>query len=139
MPFGQVTEDVTNLQKARAVLNADHFGLKDVKERILEFIATAHQTKKVGGKIICLVGPPGVGKSSIAVSIAKALDREFYRFSVGGLYDVAEIKGHRRTYIGAMPGKFVQALKKTKKENPLILIDESTALGFWQRMTCVAH
>ena len=110
-------------------MDEDHYGLKDVKDRILEFIAVGKLRGSVEGKILCLVGPPGVGKTSIGKSIARALDREFYRFSVGGLMDVAEIKGHRRTYVGAMPGKVVQALKKVQTENPLILIDEIDKVG----------
>lgn len=110
-------------------MDEDHFGLKEVKQRILEFVAVGKLKGNVQGKIICLVGPPGVGKTSIGKSIARALGRQFYRFSVGGLSDVAEIKGHRRTYIGAMPGKMVQAMKKCQTENPLILIDEIDKLG----------
>lgn len=100
-----------------------------MKDRILEFIAVGKLRGTVEGKILCLSGPPGVGKTSIGKSIARALDREFFRFSVGGLTDVAEIKGHRRTYVGAMPGKVIQALKKVQTENPLILIDEIDKLG----------
>ena len=98
--------------------------MKDMKDRILEFIAVGNLKGSVQGRIICMVGPPGVGKTSIGKSIARALNREFYRFSVGGLSDVAEIKGHRRTYVGAMPGKVIQCLKTTGVTNPLILIDE---------------
>jgi Lon-like ATP-dependent protease len=129
MPWGIVSEDNFNLEEARTILDKDHFGMKDVKERILEFIAVGKLKKSVQGKIICLVGPPGVGKTSIGKSIANTLNREFYRFSVGGMSDVSEIKGHRRTYVGAMPGKLIQALKKTKTENPLILIDEVDKIG----------
>ena len=118
---------------AQDILAQDHYGLEDVKKRILEFIAVSILKGSVQGKIVCLCGPPGVGKTSIAKSIARSLDREFFRFSVGGLSDVAELKGHRRTYVGAMPGKAVQALKKTKTENPLILIDEIDKMGRgWQ-------
>ena len=103
--------------------------MKDIKERILEFIAVGILKKQTNGKILCFYGPPGVGKTSIAKSIARALNREYYRFSVGGMTDVAEIKGHRRTYIGAMPGKIIQCFKKVQAENPLILIDEIDKIG----------
>merc|ERR1719348_2591593 len=111
------------------VLDQDHYGFDDIKERILEFIAVGKLRGSVQGKIICFHGPPGTGKTSIARSIARALGREYFRFSVGGMTDVAEIKGHRRTYVGAMPGKIIQCLKKTKTENPLILIDEVDKMG----------
>lgn len=124
IPWGKQSVDNYNIKRAKNVLNEDHYGLKDVKDRIIEFIAVGKLLNKINGKIICFVGPPGVGKTSIGKSIAKSLNREFYRFSVGGLSDVAEIKGHRRTYVGAIPGRVVQALKKTQTENPLILIDE---------------
>ncbi|GME68007.1 unnamed protein product [[Candida] boidinii] len=124
IPWGNSSKDEYNIKKAKDVLDEDHYGLKDVKDRILEFIAVGKLLNKINGKIVCFVGPPGVGKTSIGKSIARALNRKFYRFSVGGLSDVAEIKGHRRTYVGAIPGRVVQALKKTQTENPLILIDE---------------
>lgn len=124
IPWGKQSVDNYNIKRAKKVLDEDHYGLKDVKDRIVEFIAVGKLLNKINGKIICFVGPPGVGKTSIGKSIAKSLNREFYRFSVGGLSDVAEIKGHRRTYVGAIPGRVVQALKKTQTENPLILIDE---------------
>ena len=133
LPWGLASEENLDLGLAAQVLDEDHYGLEDVKKRILEFIAVSQLKGSVQGKIICLSGPPGVGKTSIAKSIARSLSREFFRFSVGGLSDVAELKGHRRTYVGAMPGKAVQALKKTKTENPLILIDEIDKLGKgWQ-------
>ena len=129
IPWGKQSDEKLELSEARKVLDEDHYGLEDVKKRILEFIAVTQLKGSVQGKIICLAGPPGVGKTSIAKSIARALNREFFRFSVGGLSDVAELKGHRRTYVGAMPGKAVQALKKTSTENPLILIDEIDKMG----------
>ncbi|OCF39251.1 ATP-dependent protease La [Kwoniella heveanensis CBS 569] len=124
VPWGVHSPENYDISHAVNVLDEDHYGLKDVKDRILEFIAVGKLRGSVEGKILCLSGPPGVGKTSIGKSIARALGRQFFRFSVGGLTDVAEIKGHRRTYIGAMPGKPVQALKKVATENPLILIDE---------------
>ncbi len=129
MPWGEYSNDSLDIDKAQAVLDEAHYGLKDVKNRILEFIAVSALRGNVQGKILLLSGPPGVGKTSIGKSVAKALNREFYRFSVGGMGDVAEIKGHRRTYIGAMPGKFVQALKTCKTANPVIMIDEIDKMG----------
>mmetsp|Transcript_13380 Transcript_13380/g.29240 ORF Transcript_13380/g.29240 Transcript_13380/m.29240 type:complete len:1023 (-) Transcript_13380:235-3303(-) len=129
MPWGAHTTDTLSLSKAREILDRDHYGLNEVKERIQELIAVGALKGSVQGKILCLVGPPGVGKTSIGRSVAEALGREFYRFSVGGLYDVAEIKGHRRTYVGAMPGKIIQALKKVQSSNPLILVDEVDKIG----------
>uniref|UniRef100_A0A0N4ZID6 Lon protease homolog, mitochondrial n=1 Tax=Parastrongyloides trichosuri TaxID=131310 RepID=A0A0N4ZID6_PARTI len=129
IPWGKTSEESMDIEKAIKILDEDHYGMKDVKDRILEFIAVGIMKNKISGKILCFHGPPGVGKTSIARSIARSLNREYFRFSVGGLHDVAEIKGHRRTYIGAMPGKIVQALKKVQCENPLILIDEIDKLG----------
>ncbi|KAF6095189.1 lon peptidase 1, mitochondrial [Phyllostomus discolor] len=124
IPWGKYSDENLDLARAQAVLEEDHYGMEDVKKRILEFIAVSQLRGSTQGKILCFYGPPGVGKTSIARSIARALNREYFRFSVGGMTDVAEIKGHRRTYVGAMPGKIIQCLKKTKTENPLILIDE---------------
>lgn len=129
IPWGQRSAENFGIQNAMKVLDEDHYGLKDVKDRILEFIAVGKLRGTVEGKILCFVGPPGVGKTSIGKSIAKALNRQYYRFSVGGLTDVAEIKGHRRTYVGALPGRVIQALKKCQTENPLILIDEVDKIG----------
>jgi ATP-dependent Lon protease len=132
VPWGVMSTDSYNLTEAKTILDEDHYGLGDVKDRILELIAVGKlRGPDLGleGKIICLQGPPGVGKTSVAKSIARALHREYYRFSVGGLYDVSEIKGHRRTYVGAMPGKIVQSLKLSKTMNPLILIDEIDKLA----------
>lgn len=129
IPWGQHTPENYSITHAQKVLDEDHYGLKDVKDRILEFLAVGKLRGTVQGKIICLVGPPGVGKTSIGKSIARALNRQFFRFSVGGLTDVAEIKGHRRTYVGALPGKIIQALKRVGTENPLVLIDEVDKIG----------
>lgn len=133
IPWGRCSEESLDIDIAGEVLNEDHYGMNDVKTRILEFIAVSKLKGTTQGKILCFHGPPGVGKTSIARSIAKSLNREYFRFSVGGMSDVSEIKGHRRTYVGAMPGKIIQCLKKTKTENPLILIDEIDKLGRgWQ-------
>ncbi|XP_007952655.1 lon protease homolog, mitochondrial [Orycteropus afer afer] len=129
IPWGKYSNENLDLVRAQAVLEEDHYGMEDVKKRILEFIAVSQLRGSTQGKILCFYGPPGVGKTSIARSIARALNREYFRFSVGGMTDVAEIKGHRRTYVGAMPGKIIQCLKKTKTENPLILIDEVDKIG----------
>jgi Lon-like ATP-dependent protease len=129
LPWGLRSAETFAIKHAREVLDEDHHGLKDVKDRILEFIAVGKLRGTVEGKILCLVGPPGVGKTSIGKSIARALNRQYYRFSVGGMYDVAEIKGHRRTYVGALPGRIIQALKKCQTENPLVLIDEVDKMG----------
>ncbi|KAF8567306.1 hypothetical protein P879_03335 [Paragonimus westermani] len=133
LPWGVTSEEHLDLASARKILDEDHYGMEDVKKRILEFIAVSQLKGTTQGKILCFHGPPGVGKTSIARSIARALNRKYFRFSVGGMSDVSEIKGHRRTYVGAMPGKIIQCLKKTKTENPLILIDEIDKLGRgWQ-------
>ena len=129
LPWGIFSSDNYDLGKARKILNEQHYGLDDVKQRILEFISTIVKRGKVSGSIICLVGPPGVGKTSVGKSIADALDRKFYRLSVGGMRDEAEIKGHRRTYIGAMPGKIIQCLKRTGVANPVIMLDEIDKIG----------
>jgi ATP-dependent Lon protease len=129
VPWGVYTEDAGDLKAAARVLDRHHEGLEDIKRRILEFLALGIMKGDVAGSIICLVGPPGVGKTSLGRSVAEALGRRFYRFSVGGMRDEAEIKGHRRTYIGAMPGKLVQALKDTESSNPVIMLDEIDKIG----------
>jgi ATP-dependent Lon protease len=129
VPWGMYSKECHDLAKAEKTLEHDHYGLEDIKQRILEFIGVGKLSGAVKGSIICLVGPPGVGKTSIGKSIARALDRKFYRFSVGGMRDEAEIKGHRRTYIGAMPGKLIQALKHSQTMNPVIMLDEVDKMG----------
>ncbi|MFA5700340.1 MAG: endopeptidase La [Desulfuromonas sp.] len=129
LPWGKHTKDSYNISRARKALDTDHFGLEDVKERILEFIAVGKMKGDISGSILCLVGPPGVGKTSIGKSVASALKRNFYRFSLGGMRDEAEIKGHRRTYIGAMPGKFIQAIKQAGSANPVLMLDEIDKIG----------
>jgi ATP-dependent Lon protease len=129
LPWGSHSQDKLELKRARRVLDRDHYGLQDVKERILEFLAVGIMKGEIAGSIILLVGPPGVGKTSVGRSIANALGRRFYRFSVGGIRDEAEIKGHRRTYIGAMPGKFLQAMKDAGTANPVIMLDEIDKIG----------
>lgn len=129
LPWGVKSEENLGIERATEILNEDHYGMEDIKKRILEFIAVSQLKGTTQGKILCFHGPPGIGKTSIAKSIARALNREYFRFSVGGMTDVAEIKGHRRTYVGAMPGKLIQCLKKTKTENPLVLIDEVDKIG----------
>ncbi len=124
LPWNEMSPDDFSLEKARKILEEDHYGIKDVKERILEFLAVRKLKNDTKGSIICLVGPPGTGKTSIGISIAKALNKKYYRFSVGGMRDEAEIKGHRRTYIGAMPGQVIKGLKVTKTKNPVFVIDE---------------
>ena len=129
IPWGQKSKVKHDLKFAENVLDADHFGLDKVKERILEYLAVQSRTNKLRGPILCLVGPPGVGKTSLGKSIAKATGREFIRMSLGGVRDEAEIRGHRRTYIGSMPGKVIQSMKKAKKSNPLFLLDEIDKMG----------
>ena len=124
LPWGTYSEDSDSIREARAILDRDHYGLADVKDAILELMSTIIRRGRVTGSIVLLVGPPGVGKTSIGKSVAEALGRKFYRFSVGGMRDEAEIKGHRRTYIGAMPGKLIQALRRVDTANPVIMLDE---------------
>ncbi len=129
LPWGIHTADSYDIAKATRILNRDHYGLEDVKERILEFLSVGILKGNIAGSILCFVGPPGVGKTSIGHSIAASIGRHFYRFSLGGMRDEAEIKGHRRTYIGAMPGKFIQAMKVCKSANPVIMLDEIDKVG----------
>ena len=124
LPWNNFSPDDFSLERAKKILEEDHYGVKDVKNRILEFLAVRKLKNDTKGSIICLVGPPGTGKTSIGISIAKALNKKYYRFSVGGMRDEAEIKGHRRTYIGAMPGQIIKGLKVTKTKNPVFVIDE---------------
>lgn len=129
IPWGTKSRVKKDLNKAQVVLDDDHYGLEKVKERIVEYLAVQQRSKKLKGPIMCLVGPPGVGKTSLGKSVAKATGREFIRISLGGVRDESEIRGHRRTYIGSMPGKIIQALKKAKTTNPLILLDEIDKMG----------
>ncbi|WP_120501367.1 endopeptidase La [Roseovarius sp. EL26] len=129
IPWGVRSRVKKDLSKAEEVLDIDHYGLEKVKERIVEYLAVQQRSKKLKGPIMCLVGPPGVGKTSLGKSVAKATGREFIRISLGGVRDESEIRGHRRTYIGSMPGKIIQALKKAKTTNPLILLDEIDKMG----------
>ena len=129
IPWGVKNPVKSDIKKAEKILDRDHYALEKVKERIIEYIAVQQRVDKIGGPILCLVGPPGVGKTSLGQSVAKATGREFVRVSLGGVRDEAEIRGHRRTYIGSMPGRIIQSLRKVKSVNPLILLDEIDKLG----------
>lgn len=129
LPWSKTSEDIADLKLAEKILDRDHYGLKDVKTRVLEFLAVKLLKKDLAGSIITFVGPPGVGKTSLGKSIAEALGRKFYRLSLGGMRDEAEIKGHRRTYVGSMPGRLIQALKRVETRNPVILFDEIDKIG----------
>ncbi len=129
LPWGKASKVATDLDFAQEVLDTDHYGLDKVKDRIVEYLAVQSRQRKLKGPILCLVGPPGVGKTSLAKSIAKATGREYIRMALGGVRDEAEVRGHRRTYIGSMPGKVIQSMKKAKKSNPLFLLDEIDKMG----------
>ena len=129
IPWKKRTRIKKNLDEAQVILDEDHYGLKKVKERIVEYLAVQLRTKKMRGPILCLVGPPGVGKTSLGKSIARATGRNFIRMSLGGVRDEAEIRGHRRTYIGSLPGKILQGMRKAKSSNPLFLLDEVDKMG----------
>ena len=140
LPWKKKGKSNIDINKAEVILDEDHYGLSKPKERILEYLAVQTQVKKIKGPILCLVGPPGVGKTSISKSIARAMNRKFVRLSLGGVRDEAEIRGHRRTYIGAMPGKIIQSMQKVNVCNPVFCLDEvdKMSMDFRGRPFCRA-
>src|SRR5471032_3227647 len=129
LPWSKSTDEQIDIKEARKILDEDHYDLEKIKDRIVEYLAVGKLKKKLTGPILCFVGPPGVGKTSLGKSIARAMGRKFVRLSVGGVRDEAEIRGHRRTYIGAVPGSFIRAIRDAGSSNPLIMIDEIGKVG----------
>jgi len=133
VPWTKRSKVKHDLARASTILNEDHYGLEEVKDRILEYLAVQKRVRKVKGPVLCLVGPPGVGKTSLGESLARATNRKFVRMALGGVRDEAEIRGHRRTYIGSMPGKLLQKMSKAGVKNPLFLLDEIDKMGMDHR------
>lgn len=129
LPWNKLSKESFDIENAEKILNEDHYGLEKVKERVLEYLAVRQNTKGKNGTILCFAGPPGVGKTSVAKSIARSLGRKYVRISLGGIHDESDIRGHRKTYIGAMEGRIIAAMKEAKTKNPLILLDEIDKMG----------